>query len=171
MGGIHAGFNAQNQNWVYGIEGDIGAVEDVYDYVASLRGRAGWATDKVLLYGTAGVAFARNDSLNGKVFLGAGNGSDGGDAGLGAGGGGGAGGSSAAFVESQGGNDDEVGFVIGSGMDVKLAERISLGMEGLYYAFDDDRIDVFDTDGDRIARIDSNNDFYVVRARLTYHLQ
>ena len=56
-------------------------------------------------------------------------------------------------------------------MDVKLAERISLGMEGLYYAFDDTKIDVFDNNGDSIARIDNDNDFYVVRARLTYHLQ
>jgi hypothetical protein len=69
-GGGHVGFNWQSQNWVYGIEGDIGAVEDVYDYVASLRGRVGWAADNVLLYATTGVAFARNDSFNGKVFVG-----------------------------------------------------------------------------------------------------
>ena len=71
------------------------------------------------------------------------------------------GGSSAESVASKGGNDADVGFVIGSGMDVKLAERISFGMEGLYYAFYADRIDVIDNSGDRIARIDSANDFYL----------
>jgi hypothetical protein len=56
MGGIHVGFNAQRDIWVYGLEGDIDAVENVYDYVASVRGRVGYATDTVLLYGTAGLA-------------------------------------------------------------------------------------------------------------------
>ena len=55
-------------------------------------------------------------------------------------------------------------------MDVKLSERFSLGMEGLYYAFEDDSVVFFDNDGGRVANIDSDNDFYVVRARLTYHL-
>ena len=64
----------------------------------------------------------------------------------------------------------EQGFVIGSGMDVKLSEHFSLGMEGLYYAFEDDKV-LFFENGDQIATIHNDNDFYVVRARLTYHLQ
>ena len=68
MGGIHVGYEVGSVfNWVYGVEGDIDAVEDVYDYVASIRGRIGWATENVLLYATTGVAFARNDSFNGNV--------------------------------------------------------------------------------------------------------
>ena len=50
-----------------------------------------------------------------------------------------------------------------------MSERFSVGMEGLFYAFDDDKVNFFD--GDRVRSIDSDNDFYVVRARLTYHLQ
>ena len=167
MGGIHAGYNWQRQNWVYVIEGDIGAVEDAYDYVASVRARLGWATDNVLLYATSGVAFARNDSFNGNVSIGAGG--TGGDGDDGADGGGGDGGAGGAFVGSKGDND-EVGFVIGSGMDVKLSERFNLGMEGLYYAFDDDKVEFFDN-GNRVGSINSDNDFYVVRTPLTYHLQ
>ena len=177
MGGIHAGYDWQRLNWVYGIEGDIDAVEDVYDYVASIRGRIGWATENVLLYATTGVAFARNDSFNGNVFVGrGGTGGDGNDGGDGSGGSGGGsdpggfgGGGGVAFADRKGDNDDDVGFVIGSGMDVKLSERFSVGMEGLFYAFDDDKVNFFD--GDRVRSIDSDNDFYVVRARLTYHLQ
>jgi opacity protein-like surface antigen len=85
--------------------------------------------------------------------------------------GGGGGGDGAAFVDSNGDNDDDVGFVIGTGMDVKLSDRFSVGMEGLYYAFDDDDVDFFVVDGDRVGSIDSNNDFYVARARITYHFR
>jgi hypothetical protein len=81
----------------------------------------------------------------------------------------GIGGRGAASVNGKGDSGDEVGFVIGSGMDVKLSERVSLGMEGLYYAFEDDKARFFDN-GNEVASINSDNDFYVVRARLTYHL-
>ena len=54
------------------------------------------------------------------------------------------------------GNDDDIGFVIGSGMDLKLSERFSLGMKGLYYPFENDRT-VFFENGDRVAGIDSDN--------------
>ena len=43
-------------------------------------------------------------------------------------------------------------------------------MEGLFYAFDEDKVDFF-ANGNRIRSLETDNDFYVVRARLTYHLQ
>jgi hypothetical protein len=54
-------------------------------------------------------------------------------------------------------------------MDVRLGERVSLGMEGLYYFFEDDEIK-FLNNGVTVTDIDVDNDFYVVRARLTFHL-
>jgi outer membrane immunogenic protein len=76
MVGVQAGANMQMGNFVLGIEGDVdwanisgegdaidpaNATPSVpsasLDWLASLRGRAGFAIDNVLLYGTAGVAW------------------------------------------------------------------------------------------------------------------
>lgn len=54
-------------------------------------------------------------------------------------------------------DDSETGWVAGLGMEHKLNSNLSLGLEGLYYDFDEDSF------GD-----DFN--FWTVRARLTYHL-
>jgi outer membrane protein OmpA-like peptidoglycan-associated protein len=71
VGGGHAGYNWQWGNAVLGVEGDLeGAavsgsttnlaggfgVHTSMDFDASLRARAGWAFDRILVYGTGGVA-------------------------------------------------------------------------------------------------------------------
>ena len=43
-------------------------------------------------------------------------------------------------------------------------------MEGLYYFFDDSKVDFF-ADGDKVDSIDINNDLFVARARLTFHFK
>jgi len=80
MGGIHAGYNWQANNFVFGIEGDFhlsdvkgnrsfddpvggsnrirGNLGFANDWQASLRARAGFAQNNWLLYATGGVAFA-----------------------------------------------------------------------------------------------------------------
>lgn len=66
--GVHAGANWQNGNIVFGVEGDVnytwnsneyfaGTVEVGTDWAGSLRGRLGYAMDRTLFYGTAGLAF------------------------------------------------------------------------------------------------------------------
>ncbi len=76
-GGILAGYNWQQGNYVYGLEGDwswIGAksshltpgiYSSAYDvnWLATIRGRAGYAIDSTLLYFTGGAAFGhvKND--------------------------------------------------------------------------------------------------------------
>lgn len=64
--GVHAGYNFQNGNWVFGVEGDVGytwnersfGADDVgTDWQGSLRGRVGYAIDRTLIYGTGGLAF------------------------------------------------------------------------------------------------------------------
>ena len=176
IGGGHAGINWQSDQWVYGVEGDIGAVEDSYEYVASLRGRLGWAYDQVLLYATAGLAFAKNDGFNGTVVTGDGTGGNDGQDEAGdevpeVGGAGGAGG--VATVTSNGGGDGvDLGLVIGTGTDVKLSESLSLGMEGLWYFFDDggEGAIINPATGGPVGGLDDDNQFLAVRARLTYHL-
>ena len=72
LAGVQAGANFQMDSFVLGIEGDIswadiaGDSSDIsddilytnVDWVGTLRARAGLAFDSILLYATAGVAFA-----------------------------------------------------------------------------------------------------------------
>jgi len=58
-GGAYIGYNVQtNSHLVLGVEGDLlaaGKTDNNWD--ATLRGRVGYAVNKVLIYGTGGVAF------------------------------------------------------------------------------------------------------------------
>jgi outer membrane immunogenic protein len=136
MAGIHIGYNWQTpSNWVYGIEADLGIVndeiedEDVTDYLATIRGRLGYAFGNSLIYGTAGVAFV-------------GYGDD---------------------LQDAGSDDTAVGFVVGGGVEHKLSNNFSLGVEGLYYNVSSDGENIFD------GNFDIDRDFWAVRARATYH--
>lgn len=66
-------------------------------------------------------------------------------------------------------DDNKTGFVIGTGIEVKVAEHVSLGMEGLYYHFENEQVALFSGD-DHVDDVDLDNDFAVVRARLSFHL-
>lgn len=76
VGGLHAGFNLQNQTFVYGVEADIdfadldgsgvGSLGGVthqteINWIGSLRARLGFAADRTLFYVTGGWAFGEVD--------------------------------------------------------------------------------------------------------------
>ncbi|MEQ1951770.1 outer membrane protein [Mesorhizobium sp. CN2-181] len=73
--GLHGGYNFQHGNFVFGIENDInynwgddadnGQVGLELD--GSLRGRLGYALDRTLFYGTAGIAAAQAELELGRV--------------------------------------------------------------------------------------------------------
>jgi outer membrane immunogenic protein len=74
LGGAYAGYNFQlDNNWVVGLEGDITAtsksggtsvtIKNPWD--ATIRGRAGYAYDQFLFYGTGGVAFGKLTASDG----------------------------------------------------------------------------------------------------------
>jgi outer membrane immunogenic protein len=72
VGGLQLGYNIQNGNIVWGLEGDLSAASlstNLSDQsfhtnaLASLRGRLGIAFDRILVYGTGGWGF-----VQGKVF-------------------------------------------------------------------------------------------------------
>ncbi len=179
LGGVHIGYNWQDDALVFGVEGDANWADDSFrDYLASVRLRVGHAFERVLVYGTAGVAFSRGSGGLKSVSVGAGGDGGGGEVGSfendpnytggsyigGKGGEEGPGGQ--ATVTYQGG-DEKIGFVVGGGFDVRLWERTSIGIEGLYYHFDGDDASSSATSytaGDDLSAA-------VVRGRMTFHLQ
>jgi outer membrane immunogenic protein len=148
IGGVHAGYNWQSGERVFGVEGDV-SFGDGVDYLASVRARLGYAMDNLLLYVTGGVAFAGFDDAS--VVMSGHNWNK-----------------SLNF-----GGDSEVGFVVGGGAEYKLAPNWSIGVEGLYYAFGDSD-DTIEKDSywkqSKIVH-DDDNDLFVVRARVSYHFQ
>ena len=73
-GGVQAGYNWQTGPWVFGVEGDIEVTgaEDTFapwkfsnPWFGTLRGRAGYALNNILFYGTGGLAFGE---LRGETF-------------------------------------------------------------------------------------------------------
>mgnify|MGYP002622317243 CR=1 FL=1 len=110
--GVHAGYNVQNGDWVYGIEGDInynwaeetfGGVDVGLDWDASLRGRLGYAWDRTLLYGTAGLALANG------------------------------------YVEGGGYDESDtfVGWTVGAGVEHAFTQNVSARIEYRYSDFGD----------------------------------
>jgi outer membrane protein OmpA-like peptidoglycan-associated protein len=77
LGGAHAGYNWQWGHTVLGLEADAEfadvtgstappgegfSVRTKMDFDASVRGKLGWAFDRILIYGTGGVAFGDVDT-------------------------------------------------------------------------------------------------------------
>ncbi len=100
LGGAQLGYNWQEGNLVYGVEGDISFGDDT---VGTIRGRLGLASPSWLLFGTVGLAIDDNDE----------------------------------------------GVVAGGGLEFKVADNTSIGVEALYYDLDDS--------------------FTVIRGRLNWH--
>jgi len=74
VGGAQAGYNFQTGPWVFGVEGDLQGTgaSDTFapwkfsnPWFGTVRGRAGYAVNNILFYGTAGLAFGE---LSGQTF-------------------------------------------------------------------------------------------------------
>lgn len=141
IGGVHGGYNWQAGAFVYGVEGDISFANNI-DYLASIRGRFGVAANNWLFYGTAGVGFI-GTSFSGDL-PGAGT-----------------------EVVHYDASADETGYVVGGGVEVKLAPSVSIGVEALYYGFDGATATNYVDDYTVTAT--SAADVGVVRARVSYH--
>jgi outer membrane immunogenic protein len=141
MGGVQGGYNWQLGGWVVGLEGDVDFAKNI-NYLASARGRVGWALGSWLPYATAGVGFI--DADNNFSVLSADDGP---------------------FSFNADGTD--TGFVVGGGLDYKIAPQLSLGLEGLYYGFGSESTSLIA--GDEPFVLKEDEDFATVRARLNYH--
>jgi outer membrane immunogenic protein len=150
IGGVHVGYNWQRYGspLVLGIEGDLD-FSDRIDTLATVRGRLGYATERALLYVTAGVAFKDGDDRDLKFTSPNGN-----------------------FTFPSGADSDDTGWVVGGGAEYKVSSNWSLGIEGLYYNFDGDgAVGAAGIGGSSAAyRVDGEDNFWQVRGRLTYHL-
>ena len=126
IGGGQAGWNMQRNSWVFGVETDISFLEwtgknvreEQYiaeaDFLATLRGRVGWADDNVLFYGTAGGAL-----LNAEVLTSIG-------------------GPDLDQQGNEGGKDvSDLGIVLGGGIEWGMTRNLSVKAEALYFFFDD----------------------------------
>jgi outer membrane immunogenic protein len=123
-----------NPKWVLGIEGSFSAsditgtdfdqfnvawsLRNRVNWLASVTGRAGWlATDNVLLYTRAGVAFANNSlTVTDDTFIFKGQTSV-----------------------------DRVGFVVAPGIEWRFSPHVSVFLQGEYYGFSDKNINLTDT--------------------------
>ena len=132
MGGIQAGINWQTGNIVYGVEADISAsdldasetlvtdrtnnvrwaVNGDIEGFGSLRGRLGFTSGSLLVYGTAGVAWVRTSS---SLIVTQNPTND--------------------FTADGRSKDTETGWTIGGGAEWKIAPSLSLKTEYLYADF------------------------------------
>lgn len=155
VGGVHAGYNAQFNNIVIGVEGDatflnadgrsdcpdpVSFCEVEVDRLYSLRGRLGFTVGAALVYATGGWAWAKVDAradlqpVAGNLFTG--------DASL-------------------------DGAVYGGGFEWMFGSNISVGAEALRYDFDTDRVDPFVNAAGVNDPFNIDLDATVVRARLS----
>ena len=121
VGGAHAGYLYQFDSFVIGAEADIeysgidGSDRNAtifgdgeINWMASLRLRAGYAWDRVLLYATGGLAYADVDGGGGPIAS-----------------------------PRQGYSDDAWGWTLGAGADYAFTDNWSARLEYRYTAFDD----------------------------------
>jgi len=120
IGGAQVGFNIQSGNWVFGLEGDfsgsgidgdatvtppgfaaISVASDV-DWLATVRGRVGYAFDTTLLYATGGLAV-------GKIEF-----------------------SYETATDTGSDDDTFLGFAVGAGVEHAFTDRLSGKIEYLY---------------------------------------
>lgn len=166
LGGAHAGYNFQNGNIVYGLEGDFSwangegsqsssgggcvivqrvcvpfatttDVKAQLDWLASVRGRLGVTLGNALVYGTGGIAWAHSELKVVSSGVGAGSWSSGGT---------------------------HTGWVAGGGVEMKLMPNLSARIEALHYSLGDVDFHVAGTG------VPLDLDVTTVRAGLTFHL-
>jgi len=93
--------------------GFIGATNEKIDWLASVRGRLGWAFDNVLFYATGGVAWTQIKTSASFTFPG----------------------SDSIFDWAGQGSSNETGVVAGGGFEYRVSQNLSVVGELLWYDF------------------------------------
>jgi outer membrane immunogenic protein len=158
LGGFQVGVNYQIDNIVLGIEGDLSfasfsdkltnvqneSVSFDTDLVATLRARAGFAFDNLLVFGTIGAAWT---DTNYQVDDGDPTPNPSGDVDL-----------------------DDIGLAVGGGAEYALDERWSIKADALYMIFDDKEKTQNLTDDSEVGDFIELEDLFVVRVGINFHL-
>ena len=127
-----------------------------HDWFATVRGRLGYAIDRLLIYGTGGVAFRDNGNNNDNNFFGFGNGITSGASLVGTGFYNGVGptpvlaaanaraaalfganvvpNNTFGFFNDR--NNNDVGYAVGGGLEYAFTNNLTAKIEGLYVSFD-----------------------------------
>lgn len=122
LGGVYAGYNYQMGNFVMGVEGDalfgevdpnnlLDQVDQDIDFMATIRGRLGYAHDRTMAYITGGVAFMDSEILLTGPFAG------------------------------QSDSNSHTGYVVGGGLEHAWTDNMVGRIEYLYASFDTEQYD------------------------------
>jgi len=156
-GGAQAGYNFQNGPWVSGLEADIGwlnlkgtaapffdtIIHTDASYVATFRGKLGYASGQSLLYVTGGAVLA--DFGNRVELEFSGN------------------------LTPSSATGSQWGWTVGSGIELALDKRWSIKTEYLYYSLDKEKVTVPGC-GSGGCSFDVRNNGSIVRIGLNYRL-
>ena len=170
IGGAHIGYDYQFQNNVV-----VGAVADInyidaetnrsyttpsngtfnsnsdINYLGTVRAKLGYAFDSVLVYGSGGLAYAGVDNDVSAPSI-------------------------PGYSFDSNGDDADIGYSVGAGVDVMATQNLSFGVEYLYTNLGSNEQSVTGTNtvtGDTIRyTTDSNDDdldFHTIWAKASYH--
>jgi|GEM_PF-594332 len=170
IGGAHIGYDYQMpNNFVVGAVADINYIDaetnrsyttpggstftsnSEINYLGTVRARLGYAMDSVLLYGTGGLAYAGVDNTmtapSGGAFTG--------------------------YTFTQDGDDADVGYAVGGGVDVMATQNISFGVEYLYTNLGSNDQTITGTNGTNTVNFtsesnDNDLDFHTIWAKASY---
>lgn len=172
LGGLQAGYNFQNGSFVFGLEADVSisgingddelvslvagdfnfltaGVETDVDWLATFRGRVGFAFDRFLVYATGGLAVAGVETslyANSDLFGG--------------------------FSETWSDENTHFGYTVGGGLEAFLTQNLSVKAEYLYIDLGDENYSANIIDGDYLS-VDVSGDvdvtLNVVKVGLNYH--
>lgn len=167
IGGVHAGYDMQYGNFVLGgiVDLSYADINDVQqgqsltpatytigrelDYLATARARLGYTvTEDVLVYATGGLAYGEVDFSYSQP-------------------------GSAAVTTTSGGQDSDFGYTVGAGVETRLTDQISFGVEYLYTNLGGNDFRANLTGGPFGAGTtgfgtDDDFDFHVVQVKMSY---
>ena len=162
--GVEAGYNFQSNNWVYGVEVDVSkasidgtlnnflddgvgtnySVSTTTDWMASARGRLGYASERSLFYVTGGVAAAGVEAQLTDSY------------------------DNGAIVFTPSVSETRNGWVAGAGAEFTLDPRWSMKVEYLHYDFGS-KTESFVEGTDRIISTDATYKDNQARIGFNYH--
>jgi outer membrane immunogenic protein len=173
IGGAHIGYDHQfANNVVLGAVADINYIDaetnrnysvalpsggvanfglnEELDYMGTVRARLGYAFDSILVYGTGGLAYAGYDRSSSVPVSGFGG-----------------------YTFEENGDDADVGYSVGGGIDVMATQNISFGVEYLYtnLGSNDYSVTATNTNSDLNFTTESNDDdldFHTIWAKASY---